>query len=60
MLQHLKMRDSEIHWLNDTIMKMKNEEDLISYKPIVSDPLDVKLGNYINRAPLGLRSKMNF
>jgi hypothetical protein len=54
------MRDSEIHWLNDTIMKMKNEEDLISYKPIVSDPLDVKLGNYINRAPIGLRSKMNF
>lgn len=30
------------------------------YKPIQTDPLDVKLGNYINRAPLGLRSKMKF
>jgi hypothetical protein len=30
------------------------------YKPILSDPIDVKLGNYINRAPLGIRAKMKF
>lgn len=39
---------------------MRTEEEGVSYKPITSDPLDVKLGSYINRAPLGLRSKMNF
>jgi hypothetical protein len=34
---------------------MKNEEELINYKPVVTDAIDVKLGTFINQAPLRLR-----
>ena len=39
---------------------MKNEDEFFIYKPLVSDPVDLKLANYINRAPLNVRQKMNF
>ena len=60
LLQHLKIRDAEINILNEALVKMKCEDEFLSYKPIITDPIDVKLGHYINRVPLGLRSKMNF
>ena len=42
------------------IQKLKNEDEFFIYKPLVSDPVDLKLASYINRAPLHVRQKMNF
>lgn len=39
---------------------MRLEEEAFSYKPLVTDAIDVKLSHYINFQPLTLRSKMNF
>lgn len=39
---------------------MKLEEEAFSYKPLVTDTIDVKLASYINSSPLSLRSKMAF
>lgn len=36
------------------------EDRLFIYKPLKDDPIDQNLANYINRAPLRLRSKMQF
>ena len=36
------------------------EDRLFLYKPLENDPIDKNLANYINKAPLRLRSKMHF
>jgi hypothetical protein len=59
LLEHLKARDAEIYELNDTVLRMK-EDSVVTYKAVAIDPIDVKLAKYINRAPFGIRSKMNF
>lgn len=60
LLEHLTQRDSEIDRLSSIIQKLKNEEDFYIYKPLVTDPVDLKLANYINKAPIHVRKNMNF
>jgi len=39
---------------------LKKIESDFDYKPVCSDPIDVKLSSYINATPLLIRTKMNF
>ena len=41
-------------------MQSSVEDKLFIYKPLRDDPIDQNLANYINKAPLRLRSKMHF
>lgn len=41
-------------------MQSSVEDKLFIYKPMQDDPVDRNLANYINKAPLRLRSKMHF
>ena len=41
-------------------MQSTVEDKLFIYKPLQDDPIDRNLANYINKAPLRLRSKMHF
>ena len=41
-------------------MQSSVEDKLFIYKPKIDDPVDQNLANYINKAPLRLRSKMHF
>ena len=41
-------------------MQSSVEDKLFIYKPMQDDPIDRNLANYINKAPLRLRSKMQF
>lgn len=41
-------------------LKLRVDDGLFIYRPHKEDPVDQGLANYINKAPLRVRTKMNF
>ena len=62
LLQHCKIKDEEIERLHQIIdeLQEKVDDQLFIYKPLKDDPVDQGLANYINKAPVRIRSKMDF
>ena len=60
LLQHLKMRDSEIKRLHEEIKQTKVETEVFNYKAVKDDPIDSKLATLINKQPLAIRSRLVF
>ena len=62
LLQHCKHKDEEIERLHVVIdeLQEKVDDQLFIYKPLKDDPVDQGLANYINKAPVRIRSKMDF
>ena len=56
------MKDEQIERLQQEMENMQSnvEDKLFIYKPMNDDQVDKNLANYINKAPLRLRSKMHF
>ncbi len=46
--------------LKSVLNKYQQDEESIMYNPMMNDPIDVKLANYINSTPLRVRSMLNF
>ena len=61
-MKRSQMKDEQINRLSLEIENMQStvEGKLFIYKPKLEDPIDCNLANYINKAPLRLRSKMHF
>jgi len=62
LLRQCQMKDEQIERLQQEMENIQNsvESQLFIYKPLQDDPIDRNLANYINKAPLRLRSKMHF
>jgi len=62
LLRRCQTKDEEIARLQEAMENMQSsvEDKLFIYKPLQEDPIDRNLANYINKAPLSLRSKMHF
>ena len=62
LLQHCKIKDEEIERLHQVVdeLQEKVDDQLFIYKPLKDDPVDQGLANYINKAPVRIRSKMDF
>lgn len=56
------MKDEQIERLQQEMVNIESnvEDKLFIYKPMNDDQIDKNLANYINKAPLRLRSKMHF
>lgn len=62
LMKRCKNKDEEIDRLSAEMENIQSnvEDKLFIYKPLHNDPVDQNLANYINKAPLRLRSKMHF
>lgn len=62
LLQQIQAKEDEIQRLQEIIMsQLKNEENqLYLYYPVKDDVIDMKLAEYINKAPVCLRKQMRF
>ena len=62
LLRRCQNKDEQIDRLQVEMENMQSsvEDKLFIYKPLRDDPIDQNLANYINKAPLRLRSKMHF
>ena len=62
LLRRCQTKDEQIERLQEEMENMQStvEDKLFIYKPLQDDPIDRNLANYINKAPLRLRSKMQF
>lgn len=62
LMKRCKSKDEDIHRLEAEMEHIQSnvEDKLFIYKPLRDDAIDQNLANYINKAPLRLRSKMEF
>ena len=62
LMKRCQNKDEQIDRLQSEMENMQSsvEDKLFIYKPMRDDPIDQNLANYINKAPLRLRSKMHF
>ena len=58
--RQLHLKESEVCQLNHETQRLQKLEMEFKYKPVLTDPIDVKLSNIINSTPLATRYKMNF
>lgn len=65
LLQQLKDREDEIERLHDMIRQIQENNqyippDVFVYHPVKDDPVDKRLAEYINSAPIHTRNAMKF